>query len=227
MPLHNSRKGNNMATVRMSDGLKNVMFRKLSAATPAKQTVDVPQQLVDDIYNLWAQTPLGRACQEIVATYPEEVVSRILDTQSDVRVSSINGRSVWGRYTPPSGTVWVPRRSGYTDFTVSIENDTSPEATRIVAQLEAIQTENKARSEENSRIEKEMRAMLDSAPTLNGVLKKYPFLRDITPPEALDTLKKKVVRQKKEVVEPELSEEAAAIQRRIKVGLVAQKVSGE
>lgn len=214
-----------MATVRMSDGLKNVMFRRLMQATPPKPMEDIPQQLTDDVYALWLTTDLGKAINEIVVTYHKDVVEKMFKKTDSVRISGINGVPLWGRYT--SGKpIYVPKDNGYSEFNISVHSDT-PEALRIVAEIERIHAENKARGEENARVEREMRAMLDSAPTLNGVLKKYPFLRDVTPPEALDTLKKKVVRQKKEVVEQELSEEAAAIQRRIKVGLVAQKVSGE
>lgn len=214
-----------MATVRMSDGLKNVMFRRLMQATPPKPMEDIPQQLADDVYALWLTTPLGNAINEIVATYPKDVVGKLFKKTDSVRVSGINGVPLWNRYVSDK-PIYVPKDNGYSEFTISVNSNT-PEALRIVAEIERITNENKARGEENTRVEREMRAMLDSAPTLNGVLKKYPFLRDITPPEALDTLKKKVVRQKKEVTEPELSDEAAAIQRRIKIGLVAQKVSGE
>lgn len=214
-----------MATVRMSDGLKNVMFRRLMSATPPKQMEDIPQQITDDAYALWLTTDLGKAISEITATYPKDVLDRMFKKTNSVRISSINHVNLWGRYTSDK-PIYVPKDNGYSEFNISVYSET-PEALRIVAEIERIHAENKARGEENARVEREMRAMLDSAPTLNGVLKKYPFLRDITPPEALDTLKKKVVRQKKEVTEPELSEEASAILRRIKIGLVAQKVSGE
>jgi len=213
-----------MATVRMSDGLKDIMFRQMRKINPPKDQKNMPQSWADAAYKIWLTTEQG----ELVCEMAQRKLARemFLKEVARIRVSSVNGETLWGTVGGNStDKFYVPKDSGYTEF--SIRLDHCAEANWIAEAIRAHQAENKAISAENQRVEKEIMAMLNCAPTLNGVLKKYPFLRELVPAHVQSKLAEKVKRTKKEEEPEVLDEDALAIQRRLKIGIIANKVSGE
>lgn len=213
-----------MATVRMSDGLKDIMFRQMRKINPSKEQKNMPQSWADAAYKIWLTTEQG----ELVCEMAQRKLARemFLKEVARIRVSSVNGETLWGTVGGNSGDkFYVPKDSGYTEFSIRIDCD---EANWIAEAIRAHQAENKAISAENMRVEKEIMAMLNCAPTLNGVLKKYPFLRELVPDHVKSKLAEKVKRVKKDDEEEATpDDEALAIQRKLKIGIIANKVSGE
>lgn len=213
-----------MATVRMSDGLKAHMTRALRRINPPKDLKSARKEMAAEVYALWLESDEGKLVKEVVAL-GELGQKLFLDSRESVKILRINDESAYLEFTSPTGEVLVPKSKGYSEFNIRVNH---PDAEYLAQELRDLSEENKRIGEENRRVDAEIAAMLRSAPTLNGVLKKYPFLREVVPQEALDTLAKKAPRSAPKP-EPVTEEDQLSldIQRKLKVSIVAKRVGGE
>lgn len=202
-----------MATVRMSHSLKASIRAKLMGLESFIPP-EYPEEADDIVKRAVMRLPLIQACKKVATEFPAQVAAEIVSPATAITIGKVRDCTFYRTLKVPDGTFLPKGRMA--SFNLEGESCLSESEYERFKSLEmSWREECKNVNTKEAEFYNTVNAILECAPTLNGVIKKHPFIAYHVDAATLEKLKEKVVRKKEPKVEEPLSDQARLLRHKM------------